>query len=116
MANIATTFTSGLVLGSGAVYAFVSHFTDRSELMQYRLRRSSAWLKEAATNEIQDLPKRWSTKPELMNRYQQLMSRMSSNSAPLAKSMWNANISSTAQNISNFEVDADQIAKALVPK
>ncbi|KAJ2201943.1 hypothetical protein IW145_004977, partial [Coemansia sp. RSA 521] len=44
MANIAATFTSGLVLGTGAVCAFTAYFTEQAHFINYKLRRASVEL------------------------------------------------------------------------
>ncbi|KAJ1964528.1 hypothetical protein GGI12_001373 [Dipsacomyces acuminosporus] len=110
MANVAAAFTSGLVVGSGAVYAFTSHFNEQSHVMNYKLQRASALLKESVTGEKQTLPTWKDTKPDVMNKYQQLAGRLSSNAIPLAKAEWNSTISDAAARVAGIEVDADRLA------
>ncbi|KAI8319601.1 hypothetical protein GQ54DRAFT_299213 [Martensiomyces pterosporus] len=113
MANIAATFTSGLVIGSGAVYAFASYFTEQSHVMNYKLKRASALLKESVTGEKQPLPTWKESKPDVMNRYQQLASRLSNNAIPLAKTEWNTAVSAAASRVADIDVDADKLASLL---
>ncbi|KAJ2722573.1 hypothetical protein GGI07_003216 [Coemansia sp. Benny D115] len=114
MANIAATFTSGLVLGGGAVYAFTSYFTEQSHIMNYKLRRASLLLKEASTGELQVLPTWKDAKPDIMNKYQKLVSRVSENAIPLAKTEWNSTIALVADRVSGIDVDADKISSLVL--
>ncbi|KAJ1887639.1 hypothetical protein LPJ66_009011 [Kickxella alabastrina] len=113
MANIAATFISGLVLGSGAVYAFTSYFTEQSHVINYKLHRASAFLKEAATGEKQSIPAWKDTRPDVMNKYQQFASRISGTAIPLAKTGWNSTISSTASSVADIDINADKLVSII---
>ncbi|KAJ1865217.1 hypothetical protein LPJ73_000057 [Coemansia sp. RSA 2703] len=109
MANIAATFTSGLVLGFGTVYAFTTHFTERSYIMKHKLHRASLLLKEAATGSKQSLPVWEEEKPEIMNKYQRLASHISENAIPLAKTEWNSTVATAAGHVTSVSIDTDSI-------
>ncbi|KAJ2001864.1 hypothetical protein GGI02_000209 [Coemansia sp. RSA 2322] len=109
MANIAAAFTSGLVLGSGAVYAFVSHFTEQSHAMSYKLRWATAALAQAETREGQV----GDAKPKAMVAYKWLSLRLSGNAIPLAKTEWNNTVSLAANSVSSADVDTDRLVSLL---
>ncbi|KAJ2233998.1 hypothetical protein IWW45_003750 [Coemansia sp. RSA 485] len=116
MANVAATFTSGLVIGSGAVYAFTAHFTERSQLMNHKLHRASLSLKEAATGKRQTLPV-WNVEtPDIMNRYQQIASHISDKAIPLAKTEWNSTIETAASRVSSIDIDSNDLASMFYNK
>ncbi|KAJ2857355.1 hypothetical protein J3B02_001054 [Coemansia erecta] len=110
MANIAATFTSGLVLGSGAVYAFTACFTERSQLMNHKLHRASLSLKEAATGKRQNLPVLTVETPDIMNKYQKFASHISKKALPLAKTEWNSKIEAAGNWVSSIDIDASELA------
>ncbi|KAJ2045575.1 hypothetical protein IW146_000536 [Coemansia sp. RSA 922] len=109
MANVIATYTSGLVLGSGAVYAFVSHFTDQSRAMSYKLRWASEALREADTSKGQTTPAQIDTKPEAISKYRQITSRLSDNAIPLAKKEWNSTVALAVRSVNNVDMDANQL-------
>ncbi|KAJ2867008.1 hypothetical protein GGH94_001175 [Coemansia aciculifera] len=113
MANVIATYTSGLVLGSGAVYAFVSHFTDQSRAMSYKLRWASAALREANASKSQTTPVHMDTKPEVISKYRQITSRLSDNAIPLAKKEWNSTVALAVRSVNNVDMDANRLVSML---
>ncbi|KAJ1991803.1 hypothetical protein GGI25_003163 [Coemansia spiralis] len=118
MANIVATFTSGLVLSAGAVYAFASFFTEQAHVVNYKLTRASLALKEATTNTKPILPSWKDTKPEVMNKYQQIAARMTNKAVPLAKAEWNNTIASAASRTTNLDrvMSVDRLASSILRK
>ncbi|KAJ2898451.1 hypothetical protein GGI21_004861 [Coemansia aciculifera] len=111
MANVLATYTSGLVLGSGAVYAFVSHFTEQSRAMSHKLQWGSAALRDATTSKGQEATT--DNRPGSIGRYQQLTSRLSDNALPLAKKEWNSTIALAVSSVSNLDMDASRLVSIL---
>ncbi|KAJ2290370.1 hypothetical protein IW139_004917, partial [Coemansia sp. RSA 353] len=109
MANIAATFTSGLVLGTGAVCAFTAYFTEQAHFINYKLRRASVELHNVTARTNQPLPTWKETKPEIMTTYQQLSARLSGNAVPLAKTKWNSTVALAADNLAQVDVDTDKL-------
>ncbi|KAJ2304883.1 hypothetical protein H4R23_002220 [Coemansia sp. Cherry 401B] len=116
MANIAATFTSGLVLGFGAVCAFTAHFSEEAHLINYRLKRASAELANVAAGTNTPLPTWKDTQPEIMSMYQRLAARVSGNAVPLAKTKWNHSIAAAASSLAQLDIDADRLAAAFHTK
>ncbi|KAJ2849988.1 hypothetical protein IWW36_002251 [Coemansia brasiliensis] len=113
MANIAATFTSGLVLGSGAVCAFATFFTEQAHFINYKLKRASTELTNATESTKVPLPTWKESTPEIMSIYEQFSARISGNAIPLAKSRWNDTISSAANKLAQVDIDADKLVTAL---
>ncbi|KAJ2742612.1 hypothetical protein GGI20_004357 [Coemansia sp. BCRC 34301] len=113
MANVLATYTSGLVLGSGAVYAFVSHFTEQSRAMSYKLHWATAALRDASASRSQATIVQMGAKPKAMNKYQQLTSRLSDNAIPLAKKEWNSTVALAASSVSNVDFDTSRLVSVL---
>ncbi|KAJ1866659.1 hypothetical protein LPJ78_001610 [Coemansia sp. RSA 989] len=113
MANIAVKFTSGLVLGSGAVCAFTAFFTEQAHFINYKLKRASAELANATVNTNVPLPTWKESTPEIMSIYEQFAARISGNAVPLAKSRWNDTISSAANKLAQVDIDTDKLVAAL---
>ncbi|KAJ2584391.1 hypothetical protein GGF44_003067 [Coemansia sp. RSA 1694] len=113
MANILATYTSGLVLGSGAVYAFVSHFTEQSQAMSYKLHWASAALRDIGASKSQITTVQRDIEPEIVNKYRQLASRLSDNAIPLAKKEWNSTIALAASSANNVDLDANRLVSIL---
>ncbi|KAJ2078780.1 hypothetical protein H4R24_004250 [Coemansia sp. RSA 988] len=105
MANLAAAFTTGLVLGSGAVCAFAAYFSAQAHLADYQLRRASVELERAVTKGNQPLPMWKDTEPNSVNIYRQLAARLSSNAIPLAKTRWNAAVRTTADGLAKVDLD-----------
>ncbi|KAJ2162335.1 hypothetical protein GGF46_000699 [Coemansia sp. RSA 552] len=110
MANLAAKFTSGLVLGSGAVYAFTAHFTEQAQAVGYKLRRASTELSNSVPGPAQSLPQWDEPKPEILTAYQRLAERLGDSAIPLAKSKWNGSVHAAANKLSGIDIDADNLA------
>ncbi|KAJ1945353.1 hypothetical protein EC988_005774, partial [Linderina pennispora] len=50
------------------------------------------------------------SKPDVMNKYEALSSRLSNNAIPQAKTEWNSTVSCVARGIADIEVDTDRLA------
>ncbi|KAJ2615119.1 hypothetical protein H4S08_001404 [Coemansia sp. RSA 1365] len=105
MANLAATFTSGLVFGSGAICAFTTYVSAQSRLADYRLKRASVELERVVTKGNQPLPTWKDTEPSAIKACRHFAARLSSNAIPLAKAKWNATIYSTAESLTKIDLD-----------
>ncbi|PIA14411.1 hypothetical protein COEREDRAFT_82700, partial [Coemansia reversa NRRL 1564] len=105
MANLAATFTSGLVLGSGAICAFTAYVSAQSRLADYRLKRASVELERVVTNGNQPLPTWKDTELSAISTCRHIAASLSSSAIPLAKAKWNAAIYSTAESLAKVDLN-----------
>ncbi|KAJ2492024.1 hypothetical protein IWW37_001738 [Coemansia sp. RSA 2050] len=113
MANVIATYTSGLVVGSGAVYAFVSHFTEQSHAMSYKLRWASAALREADAAKDKALLVRMNIKPEVLSKYRQFTSHLSETAVPLAKKEWNGMVALAVDRVNTVDASPNRLVSML---
>ncbi|KAJ1728561.1 hypothetical protein LPJ61_003973 [Coemansia biformis] len=116
MANIAATFTSGLLVGSGSACAFAAYMTGNARLVDLRLRWAAAELSSAVPGEDQSPSPTWpSTKSSVLSAYQRLAARLSDHAAPLAKSEWNGAVRSAAHGLTQTNLGTDRLVAAFFP-